>query len=123
MQAIGIEVIPFYLDPSLFNSWPDGDFWISNFDIAELANSQCGSLEDTTCVPYSWFVTNDPGNVMGYHSAVADTLYANAQAASSLEDKRYYAIQHQAVISQDLPVLPIFTRVPGFLIQLPVVVR
>jgi hypothetical protein len=116
MQAIGIQIDPFYLAPSLFTG-PDGDFYKSNFDIAELGNVECGSLEDTTCVPYNMFVTGNSRNVMGYSSAVADTIYANALAAGNLEDKRYYVVQHQARISQDLPVLPLFKKIPGFIIS------
>jgi hypothetical protein len=123
MQAIGIHLTPHYLNPSLFNAWPDGSFWKSDFDIAELATSSCGSLEDTTCVPYSMFVTGDPYNVMGYNSIPADTLYSNAQTASTLEDKRYFVIQHQVIISQDLPVLPLFKKIPGYLTCLPLVIR
>jgi hypothetical protein len=116
MQAIGIHIDPSYQEQSLFTG-PDGDFWKRNFDIAELSLFQCGSLEDTTCVPYDMFVTGNSRNVMGYSSAVADTIYTNALAAGNLEDKRYYVIQHQARISQDLPVLPLFKKIPGFIIS------
>jgi ABC-type transport system substrate-binding protein len=60
---------------------------------------------------------------MGYSSTVADSLYANAQAASNLNDTLYFVIQHQAIISQELPVFPLFKRVPGFFIHLPLVRR
>ena len=52
---------------------------------------------------------------MSYSSMVADSLYANAQAASTLDLKLFYVIQHQAIISQDLPVLPLFKKIPGYL--------
>ena len=122
MLAIGIQIDPSYLAPSLFTA-PDGDFYKSNFDIAELGNFECGSQEDTTCVPYAWFVTGNPGNVMGYSSAVADSIYASAMATTNLVDKQYYVIQHQAIISHDLPVLPLFKKVPGFMLYLPVAMR
>jgi hypothetical protein len=116
MQAIGIQITATYLPMATFVA-PEGVFFTKDFDIAEMGNSVCGSLEDTTCVPYAWFVTGNAKNVMGYSSAIADTLYANAQAAGSLEDRRYYAIQHQIRVSQDLPVLPLFWYIPGFIIS------
>ena len=123
MQAIGIQINPSYLEPNLLLGHPNGALWKGDFEIAEAGFFQCGSREDTTCVPYSMFVTGDSGNAMSYSSMVADSLYANAQAASTLDLKLFYVIQHQAIISQDLPVLPLFKKIPGYLTCLPLVIR
>jgi peptide/nickel transport system substrate-binding protein len=110
MADIGIQLLTeFMFGPDFFAI--DGPFYTGNFEIAEYATLYCTHSEDETCVPTTDFKTGDPYNVQGYSSAAADQEYTDAQSAANREERKPHAIQHQVIISQDLPVLPLFTRI------------
>lgn len=109
MLDIGIEVIPEYMAWSEFIG-PSGPFATRDFDLAEVSSTQCGHTNDETCVPFAMFTTGGPENQANYSSAAADSEYEQAQAATSHEDRLTHAINHQVIVMEDLPKLPLYTR-------------
>jgi hypothetical protein len=100
MADIGIRINPEYYQGL-------GIFLDSrNFDIAEFAWSS--TVDDATTM--NAYVSNDPANYSGYSNSTFDAAMTNAAATSSNADKLPYLIEAQKLLSQDLPILPLFTR-------------
>ncbi len=80
-------------------------------DIAEFSWDWCTDPNDEACNPPSIWNSGDAENYGGYSNPAIDYEYAAAHSAATPEEKLPHIIQHQAIISQDLPMLPLFTRV------------
>lgn len=111
MLDIGISIDAAY---ALFDQIGN-EYEIIEYTIAKGGPMFCASLEDRSCVPNITFVTGN--NDIGYSNPESDALYASAQAATTLEEIKSLAIQHQNLISNDIPVLPLFSRVNGYSIS------
>jgi hypothetical protein len=104
MADIGIRVTATFY-PQL--AGPNGFLDQRDFDIAEFA---WGS-PDFDNEPYigSYYATS-PWNISGYNNPVYDTALENARAAVGDAAKLPYLYEAQSILSQDLPVFPLFTR-------------
>ena len=109
MAEIGIEVITEYIPAGTFFG-SDGTINTGDFDIAEYTTGYCNSAEDETCLAYPMFLTGEPDNTGHYSNAEADTEYHAIENAATREEKLIHSIQHQAIITNDLAVFPLFTR-------------
>ncbi len=103
MATIGIRINAVYY-PNL--SGPNGFLDQSDFDIVEFAWG--GTVDDAT--PLNVYISTDLQNYSGYSNPSFDTAMANASAAPSNAEKLPYLIEAQKLLSQDLPILPLFTR-------------
>jgi hypothetical protein len=109
MADIGIEIITEYIDAGTFFG-VNGTVEAGDFDIAEYTSGSCASAEDETCLADAMFLGGDPSNTGHYNNALADLEFHAIQTATTRADKLTHSIQHQAIISQDLAVFPLFTR-------------
>lgn len=108
MAAIGIEITVETLSPGEFFG-DTGPLVTHTFDIAEFA-WVWGAVDDDDQFPPTVWVTGDPQNYGNYSNPLADVEYNAAHAATTREDKRPHIVQHQVILSQDLPILPLFAR-------------
>jgi hypothetical protein len=99
MADIGIRITPEYYPLEAFLQSRD-------FDIAEFAWG--GAVDDDP--PLSAYVSSDTQNFSGYNNPAFDAAMANATAAPSNAEKLPYLIEAQKLLSEDLPILPLFTR-------------
>ncbi|MEW6086418.1 MAG: ABC transporter substrate-binding protein [Chloroflexota bacterium] len=105
MEQIGIRVTVETLPPSVFFG-PAGTVAQGNFDIAEFAWGN--SYDDETFLePY---VTGHTDNYSGYSNPAFDAVMANAASASTEAEKLTYYYEAQSILSEDLPIVPYFTR-------------
>ncbi|MCB9135190.1 MAG: hypothetical protein H6636_07175 [Anaerolineales bacterium] len=109
----GIQIIPEHLSTNeTFASWPDGPIFGRQFDLAEYAWLSNGT---PTC---DLFITEEiPGNLSpggsnntGYSNPSYDTACQTALDALSETDKQTYHEAAVRIFTQDLPVLPLFSR-------------
>jgi inhibitor of cysteine peptidase len=108
MLEIGIQVIP-----EILPSWEDflATLATRDFDIAAIGFYECGHPMDETCSPFGMFYTGGEENVSNYSSAAADDEYEQAHSAPTRSGRLTHAINHQVIVMEDLPQLPLFTRV------------
>ncbi len=99
MADIGVRIDPIYSSTSDFISNKD-------FDIAEFAWAGC--TDNEPCL--SEYVTGSSWNLASYSNTLYDAAIASARTAIGDAVKLPYLIQAQAILTQDLPVLPLFTR-------------
>ena len=121
MKAIGIEILPTYIDPGTFFD-PTGPLATRSFDIAEYAIAYCRNTLDETCVPFAMYRTGDVNNAAGYSSTAADAEYDAFQAITGTDptahaERLTHAFAHQIIAMEDLPYLPLFTRVTPLTIR------
>ena len=91
-----------------------------DFDLAEWTGfNSCSNIQDETCVPFRALYSTTYGNVGSYNNPAADAEFDAAQAATSREERLVHAIQHQIIISEDLPILPLFRRRPVVGVDVP----
>ena len=105
MEQIGIRII--------VENIPAGEFFgdsgplnQGDFDIAEFAWG--GGYDDETYL--EGYVTGNEGNYSAYSNPAFDAAMANAASASTEAQKLPYYHEAQAILSQDLPIIPYFTR-------------
>lgn len=79
-------------------------------DIAEFAWNWCLEPDDPSCNPPHAWNSGDSQNVGDYSNSIVDGEYAAAQVAVTREEKLPHLVEHQAILSQDLPTLPLFSR-------------
>ena len=110
MAAIGIDVsLEFMPGPAFFG--PTGPLATGNFDIGEYAYNFCRNTVDEYCVPPTMYHTGAANNYARYSAPDADAEYAAVQAATTHADRLTHVVNHQAIVMNDLPYLPLFTRV------------
>ena len=105
MEQIGIRItlsnlpaVEFFADGGLLSQ---GDF-----DIVEFAWG--GGYDDE--LPMEVYITDNPQNYSGYSNPAFDAAMSNAAVVSSDAEKLPYLIEAQTILTQDLPILPLFTR-------------
>ncbi len=108
MAAIGLEITVETMNPGEFFG-DTGPLVTRTFDIAEFAWGG-GAVDDDEQFPLSGWVTGDPQNYGNYSNPLADAEYTAAHAATTREDKLPHIVEHQVILSQDLPILPLFAR-------------
>ena len=115
MEQIGIRVTVETLPPSVFFG-PAGTVVLGDFDIAEFAWGN--SYDDETFLePY---VTGHTDNYSGYSNPTFDAVMANAASAGTEAEKLTYYYEAQAILSEDLPIVPYFTRQNVALVATPI---
>lgn len=105
MEQIGIRIT--------VENIPAGEFFgdtgtvvSGDFDIAEFAWG--GGYDDETFLES--YVTGSVSNHSGYSNPAFDTAMANAAAVGTEAEKLTYYYEAQAILSEDLPIIPYFTR-------------
>ena len=106
MEQIGIRINVVNFDASSFFD-TNGVLSRRDFDIAEFA--WAGGYDDD--VPtIGVYATDNEQNFAGYSNPSFDADIANAIAATTDATKIPYLVDAQAILTQDLPALPLFTR-------------
>jgi len=104
MEQIGIRITVEHIQPSaLFD--PGGVLDQGNFDIAEFAWG--GGYDDD--VYLGAYITANL-SVSGYSNPLFDAAMASAASASNDTERLPYLYEAQAILTQDLPIFPLFTR-------------
>jgi len=110
-----IEVIPDHRPASeVFADWPDGPIFGRKFDLSEFAwivgNIPPCELYLSSEIPSD--ANSGAGqNDAGYSNAIYDAACINALLAIDESDKKNFHGQAVKIITQDLPVLPLFSRI------------
>jgi ABC-type transport system substrate-binding protein len=109
MLDIGLDVnVTTYAGSFFFND-PASPLLTGDFDVAEFAwVADTNHFDD---FPSPLWYTGNFQNYGGYSNAALDTAYDNAIANATDRDlMKTYVVEWQTLMSQDLPILPLFDR-------------
>lgn len=105
MEQIGIRITVEHIQPgALFD--PGGVLDQGNFDITEFAWG--GGYDDDMYL--GGYITGNISNFSGYSNPAFDAAMASAAASSTDAERLPYLYEAQAILTQDLPIIPLFTR-------------
>jgi len=111
----GVEVIPDHRPASeVFAGWPDGPIFGRKFDLSEFA--WITGVQPPCELYLSSEIPSDANsgagqNDTGYSNALYDAACNNAVRAIDESDKKTFHGQAVKIFTQDLPVLPLFSRI------------